>query len=85
MDIIARRGPQWVFVEVKTRRSDRYGSPQDAVTAAKAARLVRIGESYLQEHQLTDVDWRIDVVAVDLDQGGALVRVDHIEGAVTGW
>jgi putative endonuclease len=85
MDIVARLGHQWVFVEVKTRRGDTYGSPQDAVTATKAARLLRISESYLQEHQLADVDWRVDVVALELDQRGALVRVDHIEGAVTGW
>lgn len=85
IDIVARLGSQWVFVEVKTRRGDRYGAPEDAVTAAKAARLLRIGESYLQEHQLVDVNWRVDVVAVELDRAGALLRIDHIENAVTGW
>jgi putative endonuclease len=85
MDIVARRGNQWVFVEVKTRRGNRHGAPEEAVTVSKAARLLRIGESYLQEHQLVDVDWRVDVVAVELDRRGALIRVDHIENAVTGW
>jgi putative endonuclease len=85
IDIVARLGPQWVFVEVKTRRGDTYGAPEDAITTAKATRLLRIGESYLQEHHLVDVNWRVDVIAVELDRAGTLIRVDHIENAVTGW
>lgn len=85
MDIVAQQGNQWVFVEVKTRRGDNYGRPEDAITPAKAQRLLRVAESYLQEHKLGDVDWRVDVIAVELDRSGRLLRIDQVENAVTGW
>jgi len=85
MDIIARQGEEWVFVEVKTRRGDAHGRPEDAITPAKAARLLQIAQHYLQEQELNDVDWRVDMVAVELDARGKLLRVEQIENAVTGW
>jgi putative endonuclease len=85
MDIVTRLGDEWVFVEVKTRRGDSFGLPEDAITPAKAARLLRVAESYLQEHGLLDVDWRVDLIAVELDTKGKLLRVEQITDAVTGW
>ena len=85
MDIVTRLGDQWVFVEVKARRGDSYGSPEDAITPAKAARLLRVAESYLQEHGLLELDWRVDLIAVELDTKGKLLRVEQITNAATGW
>ena len=85
MDIVARRGEEWVFVEVKTRQGRAYGPPEDAITPKKAVRLILIAESFLQEHELVDVDWRVDLVAVELDGKGRLLRVEHIHNAVSGW
>lgn len=85
MDLIATQGSEWVFVEVKTRRGNKYGRPEEAITPSKAGRLVQIAQTYLQEHQLSDVDWRIDVVAIELDARGKLLRLDQIENAGSGW
>ena len=85
MDIVTRLGDEWVFVEVKARRGDSFGSPEDAITPTKAARLLRVAESYLQEHGLLDVNWRVDLIAVELDTKGKLLRVEQITDAVTGW
>ncbi len=85
MDIVTRLGDEWVFVEVKARRGDSYGSPEDAITPAKAARLLRVAESYLQEHGLLELDWRVDLIAVELDTKGKLLRVEQIINAATGW
>ncbi len=85
MDLVATIGDQWVFLEVKTRRGDAYGLPEDAITPAKAARLLTIAESYLQARGLVDVDWRVDLFAIELDAGGRLLRTEQIENAVTGW
>lgn len=85
MDIVTRLGDEWVFVEVKARRGDSYGSPEDAITPAKAARLLRVAESYLQEHGLLELDWRVDLIAVELDTKGKLLRVEQITNAATGW
>ncbi len=83
LDLVARDGESLVFVEVRTRRGRLLGSPEESITAAKEARLIALGEAYVQAHDWTG-DWRIDVVAVETDRGGRLLRVDHYENAVTG-
>ncbi len=82
MDLIAREADALVFIEVKTRRGNRFGSPEDAVHPRKQQKLIAIAETYLQEQSLDDVDWRIDVVAIEMDGSGKLLRVDVIENAV---
>jgi putative endonuclease len=82
IDLIAHDGPTLVFVEVKTRRGNRYGTPAEAVTARKQQKLIASAEVYLQMHALEDVDWRIDVVTVEMDTAGRLLRLDVIEHAV---
>jgi putative endonuclease len=84
VDIVARDGETWVFVEVRTRRGRRFGTPEESITGAKQARLIEVAGAYLAEHDLGDVDWRVDVVAIELGPDG-LWRVDVIKNAVTGW
>lgn len=64
LDIIARDGEMWVFVEVKTRRSDAFGAPSEAVTPAKRRKLLRAARAWLLEHAEPDPSWRFDVVSV---------------------
>jgi len=84
LDIVAELGQTLVFVEVRTRRGDRFGSPEESVTSAKRAHLIAAAQSYLQAHSLEDCDWRIDVVAVEMSPYGELLRVDVIENAIEG-
>ncbi len=84
IDIVARQGGGWVFVEVRTRRGDRFGTPEESVTVRKRAHLIASAERYLQEHQALDASWRIDAVAIVLTADGRVERVDVIENAVTG-
>ncbi len=84
IDIVAGHGDWLVFVEVRTRRGRELGTPEASITAAKRARLIQVAQSYLAEFELGAVDWRIDVVAVELTGGGKLKRVDVYENAVTG-
>ncbi len=84
IDLVARDQDTWVFVEVKTRRGARFGTPEDAITARKRAHLIASAQHYLQARDLRDVPWRIDAVAVGLSTAGELLRVDVIENAVTG-
>jgi putative endonuclease len=84
LDIVAERQQTWVFVEVRTRRGDRFGTPEESITPIKRAHLVAAAQSYLQEHSLEGCDWRIDVVAVAMTERGELVRVDVIENAIEG-
>jgi len=84
LDIVARDGETLAFVEVRTRRGDRYGSPEESLTPAKQAKLVELAQTYLQELGATDQSWRIDVVAVEMDERGNLKRINLIRNAVWG-
>lgn len=84
VDIVAREGSAWVFVEVRTRRSTRFGSPEESVTHAKQARMIVVAEHYLAEHELAEVDWRLDLVAVVVGRRGQPVRVSVLQNAVQG-
>lgn len=85
IDLIFRDGETVVFVEVKTRRGRAFGAPEEALTPYKAQKLLDLGQQYAADHDLDGVAWRIDLVAVELDDRGRLLRCDHIPHAVWGW
>lgn len=86
LDIIARQGEVWVFVEVRTRRSTRFGTPEESITARKRLHLITAAQTYLQEQglDLNNIDWRIDVVAIEIGKRNEMVRLDVIENAIGG-
>ena len=79
LDIVAARAGILAFVEVKTRRSARFGIPAEAVTHEKAARIRRLASRYLAERRPGAAGVRFDVV--DIARDGAGFRVTHLEGA----
>jgi putative endonuclease len=83
MDVIARDGDRLAFVEVRTRRGDSFGTAKDSVSRAKQRRLAAVARSYLQEHALVDVDWGIDVVAIQFVPGGSLRQLELVRNAVS--
>ena len=65
IDLIMRHADTLVFVEVRYRRSSRFGSPAETVDARKQARIRATAEHYLQQHpQRVGVSCRFDVVCV---------------------
>lgn len=85
IDLIAQAGAILLFVEVKTRRGRDLGTPEEGVTRAKARQLLQLAQAYLYSHNLDDIEWRIDMVAVELDKTGKFLRCEHIPNAVTAW
>lgn len=83
VDLIAREGECLVFVEVRTRGGGNWGSPEESVTPAKQARLIAVAEQYLAEHEMDDIDWRIDVVAIDWGRGGFVRRLEILRDVVS--
>ncbi len=75
IDLIARQGQTVVVVEVKTRKSTRFGSPQEAVSATKQQRLRRLADYYLKDKRLAGTPVRFDVVAVTLAEGEPQVEI----------
>ena len=84
VDIVACCDGVWAFVEVRTRRGNDLGSPEESLTQAKQARMAAVAEYYAAEHDLGDVDLRLDLVAVELDRAGRLVRLEVLEDIVRG-
>lgn len=81
IDLVAQDGACLVIVEVRTRRGEAFGTPEESVTPAKQARLASLAEAYCLA-----ADWRgpvrIDVVAIALAQDGRLLEIRHYPDAV---
>ena len=69
IDIIAREGETLVFIEVKARTSNRYGSAKAAVTLRKQRQISKVALGYLQMTDQSHVKARFDVVTVTRNQG----------------
>lgn len=84
IDIIAREDDIVAVVEVKTRRGRAAGTPEQGVDERKRRKLCQLAQAYIEA-----TDWegpvRIDVVGVELDQAGRLLRVSHWRDAVDCW
>lgn len=82
IDLVAQDRDCLVIVEVRTRRGRAFGTPEESITQRKQARLVALSEAYAEE-----TGWhgprRIDVVAVHMTSGGALLHVYHLQDAVS--
>jgi putative endonuclease len=87
VDLVAQERDTTVFVEVKTRRSVQYGTPQESVTCAKQSRIVKTALSYLKKNNLGNGNYRFDVVAVVIDRGGGVKSMELIKDAFEpdGW
>ncbi len=79
VDRVAMDGDTLVICEVKTRRGLDYGSPLEAVTWRKLARLRRLAAQWIRDHDAHPAAVRIDVVGV-LARPGAGAVVEHLRG-----
>jgi putative endonuclease len=78
IDLICRDGDEVVFVEVKARRSQMYGYPEDSVTNKKIGNILRVADLYLSETKQSSGPWRIDVVSIEYHV--APPKVTHLIG-----
>jgi putative endonuclease len=79
LDLVARDGNALVVCEVKTRRGAAFGSPLEAVTRQKAARLRRLAMRWLDEHPVSPLEVRIDVIGIVVSPGSA-PGIEHLRG-----
>lgn len=80
LDVICEKNQEIIFVEVKTRRSDRYGSPEEAVTYRKIQHMKHAALLYLNEKNVPCRGLRFDVIAIRMSADGNEV-INHIENA----
>ncbi|HEV7234900.1 MAG TPA: YraN family protein [Ktedonobacteraceae bacterium] len=83
IDLVAEDAHDLIFVEVKTRRGNAYGLPEEAVTFRKQQKLIQLASYYLALHACSERSWRIDVVAVQMSQGGKPEEIRVYQHAVT--
>lgn len=71
VDLVARRSGRLAFIEVKTRTSDHFGMPQEAVDLTKQEKIFKIAQWYLKEKKIEKAPIAFDVVAVLWKEGEA--------------
>ncbi|MEI7741824.1 MAG: YraN family protein [bacterium] len=75
IDLVAEFGGELIFIEVKSRSSDKYGTPEEAVHAGKLAKLQMLAESYCQVSNWNG-RYRIDVIAIEF---GLRPKIRHLK------
>jgi len=81
IDLIALDNNCYVFVEVKTRRSNVAGRPEEAVTHDKQKRLTRAALGYLKRKGLLDRPARFDVISILWPEGAKAPEITHYKNA----
>jgi len=83
VDIVAKRGLDIIFVEVKARKSTSFGPPYLAITSSKKRRLIQSALCYLKMKKIEQARWQIDVVSIELDDfDNSVIILEHFENAV---
>lgn len=77
LDIVAADNNALVFIEVKTRINDAFGTPAEAVDYHKRRKISEVAAQYIKKFRYFDVPMRFDVIEVYLSDG----RVNHIVNA----
>lgn len=80
LDLVAQNKDVLVFVEVKTRSSEQFGAPEEAVNAQKQKQMVKLAEWYAQKNTLSKMKMRFDVIAI-LYNGVNAPQIRHIQHA----
>ena len=82
IDLIASKGDDLVFVEVRSRQGRSMGTPEESITGRKAQHLRAVVAAYTQQHPEAPPNLRIDAVVIELDAKGRVLRVEQIENAI---
>ena len=73
IDIIAMDGDTLVFVEVKTRQSNLYGDPENAVNFKKQRRLIHAANAYVSKYRIEN-DARFDIVSILIKKSATVIN-----------
>jgi len=79
IDIVAKQGDVTIFVEVKTRTSNKMGLPEEAITPRKREHMLACAEHYAAENEVDH--WQIDVIAIE-GKPGSIPKITYFENAI---
>ena len=80
IDIIATQNDITIFVEVKTRTSNKMGLPEESVNLRKQTHMLACAEHYAAEHEIDH--WQIDVISIE-GKPTSTLKITHFENAIT--
>ena len=81
VDIVAEQDKTLVFVEVRTKQTEKFGPPQSSVTSTKRRHISRVALFYIKEKGLVEQSCRFDVIAITFPSGSRKPNIEHIENA----
>ena len=67
IDLLGLEDKCFLFVEVKTSKTKKYGFPEVSVNARKMDHMIKAAQKYMQDHEELLNDWRIDVISIEVD------------------
>lgn len=79
IDIVAQEADILVFIEVKARWSQQFGTPESAVTLSKQRTIRKAAEGFLYVNKIQNVECRFDVIAIDFSVNPLEIR--HLQAA----
>lgn len=80
IDIIAEKKNCICFIEVKCRKSKKYGLPEEAITSYKKKKIIKVAQFYIKKKQIKNRIFRFDVVSVQFEHY-LLKEIKHITSA----
>ncbi|MFQ5952105.1 MAG: YraN family protein [Candidatus Omnitrophota bacterium] len=82
IDLVAKQADFTVFLEVKTRISEKFGSPLSSITKDKQGHILKNCRFYLKKYRLYGEPCRIDVISINLNKMGNLKTLNHVKNAI---
>ena len=79
IDIVTQQGNITIFVEVKTRTSNKMGLPEESITPRKREHMLATADHYAAEHEIDH--WQIDVIAIE-GKPGSEPKITYFENAI---
>ncbi len=77
LDLVCKKADQLIFVEVKTRSSQKFGYPEEAITKAKLAKLEQMAQIYCQQNDYTRL-WRLEAVSIIVNLKARQFSLKHL-------
>jgi len=80
IDLVVKKGQILVFVEVKLKTSDKFGTPEEMITPAKIGKVRKMAEFFLLKHpEFREMLYRIDTVCLLANESGEIANLNHYE------
>jgi len=80
IDILAKHNDVIIFVEVKTRTSNKMGLPEESITAKKREHMIACAEHYAAENEIDR--WQIDVISIEGKPASMPPKITYFENAI---